>query len=78
MLASEENMRQITMTVEQHSNGALSLWIHDEAFGNSGRHRGGYELAENLDHASFYRSVAHSIARYAAGGDKVTFIDRNN
>ena len=30
-------MRRIKLTVEQHSNGALSLWIEDEAFGREGR-----------------------------------------
>lgn len=70
-------MRKIKLTVEQHPDGALSLWIQDEALGKEGLHRGGYALAENRDHASFYRAVARGIAEYAAGGDQVTYIDHN-
>lgn len=71
-------MRRIKLTVEQHRNGALSLWIEDEELGQQGRHRGGYELAENRDHASFDRAVARGIADYTAAGEQVTYIDHNN
>ncbi|GJJ03434.1 hypothetical protein RugamoR64_39720 [Duganella rhizosphaerae] len=70
-------MRRVTLSVEQHPNGALSLWIEHEDLGPEGRHRGGYELAENLDHASFYRVVARGIAEYAASGIQVIYKDRD-
>ena len=71
-------LRRIILTDEEHPNGALSLWIEDEALGPESRHRGGYELAQNRDHASFYRVVARGIAEYAAGGDQVVYMDRAN
>lgn len=69
-------MRHVKLTVEEHPNGSLSLWIEDEDLGPQSRHRGGYELAENLDHATFYRVVARGIADYAADGVQVTYKDR--
>jgi hypothetical protein len=68
-------MKRVKLTVEQHRNGSLSLWIEHEDLGPQGRHRGGYELAENMDHARFYRVVARGIAEYAAEGLQVDYKD---
>jgi hypothetical protein len=69
-------MQHIKLTVEQHPNGSLSLWIEYDDMGPQTRHRGAYELAENFDHATFYRVVARRIADYAADGIRVTYKDR--